>query len=652
MKPNYLNFIRGSRSILSLLFAKKGLLLVFSLLSMSRVSLGQCNPDVTKPTITCPSNISVSQGSGVCGAVVTFSTPTATDNCSGSGMDSSIFNFTGALDSFIVPSGITSISIEALGAGGGSGATGGNSASGGAGGKGSKATGTLTVTPGQKLYIQVGGAGSTPTGGYNGGGNGGSTNAGGGGGASDVRYPGYSTSDRIIVGGGGGGGGRAGCEGVTVTGARGGDGDGNGNNGTDASTPGGFAGGGFGGVGSTFGAKGIGCGGFLGADGTSGNSSGQGGNGGGGQSCCCFTFGSIPGGGGGGGGYLGGGGGGGGSAGTTGCSGNDKGAGGGGAGGSSNTGGVTSGSTIAGVQSGNGRVKITWGTAGITITQIAGSASGSTFPIGTTTNTFVATDTSGNSDTCSFTVTVTSSVSSSVVAVQPSGSTYTGGVATNLYLGYGAIQDTLKSIGLGSNISWSPTTNLSCTSSCSSTVFTPTSAGTYTFTASNGCAGNNAQITICVKDIRVPNTSGSRAAVYMCHKEPVANTTKTLAVLLRGIPGHFQYHPGDKLGVCGNTCATSKRDFDYGNVVVDEQYLEVICTPNPFRQSFKLHYLSNSEAKAIVSIYGMTGNLIKKVILEGVTDEVELGGNLPNGIYTVSFVQGDKNRVFRMIKVD
>ncbi|MDC8004521.1 HYR domain-containing protein [Aureisphaera galaxeae] len=44
--------------------------------------------------------------------------------------------------------------------------------------------------------------------------------------------------------------------------------------------------------------------------------------------------------------------------------------------------------------------------AGVTITQTAGLPSGSTFPVGTTTNTFVVTDTAGNTDTCSFNVTV------------------------------------------------------------------------------------------------------------------------------------------------------------------------------------------------------------------------------------------------------
>ena len=42
-----------------------------------------------------------------------------------------------------------------------------------------------------------------------------------------------------------------------------------------------------------------------------------------------------------------------------------------------------------------------------TLQQIAGLPSGSVFPVGVTTNTFVVTDVAGGTDTCSFTVTVT-----------------------------------------------------------------------------------------------------------------------------------------------------------------------------------------------------------------------------------------------------
>jgi len=282
-------------------------------------------------------------------------------------------NFTGGIQSFTVPCGVTSITIDAYGAQGGSGDLGGAAAGGvlgGTGGLGGYASGTLTVTPGDVLSIFVGGAGATPTGGFNGGANGGSTNAGGGGGSTDVRVIGTAESDRILTAGGGGGGGRGGCEGSSGApgfGGNGGNGGNTGNvgaNGGDSPTSGGVAGGGqggnFGAVQGALGAAGAGCGGFLGGPGST-ASTGTGAGGGAGQSCCCFSNSSIPGGGGGGGGQLGGGGGGGGSAGTTGCSGNDKGAGGGGGGGSSYNGGMTVAGTITdGVRTGNGVVMITY----------------------------------------------------------------------------------------------------------------------------------------------------------------------------------------------------------------------------------------------------------------------------------------------------
>ena len=270
-------------------------------------------------------------------------------------------NYTGASQTWTVPAGVTSINIEAYGAAGAAGANGSAAGSSGAAGKGSKTTGTLAVTPGQVLNIYVGGAASGSSGGFNGGAPGGNASAGGGGGATDIRVGGTTPADRVLVAGGGGGGGRGGCESGTVTGGAGGDG-GNGVNGANAPTPGGFAGGGFGAIGQAGGLAGIGCGGFLGQPGQAGDINGTGGTGGNGQTCCCFSAPSVPGGGGGGGGYIGGGGGGGGSAGTVGCSGNDKGGGGGGAGGSSYTAGVSAGAVTNGINTGDGYVLITYST--------------------------------------------------------------------------------------------------------------------------------------------------------------------------------------------------------------------------------------------------------------------------------------------------
>ena len=134
---------------------------------------------------------------------------------------SQTFSYTGAQQTFTVPSGVETITIKAYGAEGGE-----SDGSGTHGlvpaGQGGYATGDLSVTPGHTLYTYVGGQGNTnvayqslSAGGWNGGGDGwggwsgnfnaGNGTSGGGGGASDVRVGGTSLSDRVIVAGGGGG---------------------------------------------------------------------------------------------------------------------------------------------------------------------------------------------------------------------------------------------------------------------------------------------------------------------------------------------------------------------------------------------------------------------------------------------------------------
>lgn len=113
------------------------------------------------------------------------------------------FKYSGRKEAFIVPPGVTSIEVVALG---------------GAGGHlGCLATGLqgrvradVAVTPGERLLVVVGGGGNGHKGGFNGGGDGGGLTYGGvpatgGGGASDVRVNPGRLSDRVVVAGGGGG---------------------------------------------------------------------------------------------------------------------------------------------------------------------------------------------------------------------------------------------------------------------------------------------------------------------------------------------------------------------------------------------------------------------------------------------------------------
>jgi len=163
--------------------------------------------------------------------------------------------------SFTVPSGVTSLTVTAIGGGGGGGGYSGTMV-GGVGGDGARVDATLSVTPGQVLSLLVGGGGGGGSNGPSSGGGGYSCGAqGGGGGSTNIDA---GTVNQIIAGGGGGGGSCAsGMDGGNAGGTNGAGGDG----GSDGfSTP---AQGGAGGVGG------------LGADdGMDQGSPGQNGNGG------------------------------------------------------------------------------------------------------------------------------------------------------------------------------------------------------------------------------------------------------------------------------------------------------------------------------------------------------------------------------------
>jgi hypothetical protein len=120
------------------------------------------------------------------------------------GINTQTFSYTGAIQQFIVPNRVTSIQVAAIGSKGGTGARG------QVGGAGANITTTLNVTPGQILYIVVGGfPGQSATAKYGFGGSGGSgTNYGGaGGGLSGVFNSSTpAVANALIIAGGGGGG--------------------------------------------------------------------------------------------------------------------------------------------------------------------------------------------------------------------------------------------------------------------------------------------------------------------------------------------------------------------------------------------------------------------------------------------------------------
>ena len=245
---------------------------------------------------------------------------------------------TGA-STFTVPTGVTSITVKAWGAGGGGGAGSTSSGTGAAGGGGGFVSGTVSVTPGEQLDLYVGTAGQGGSVAVTNGSGGADSGGGGSGGGytSVIRHTGLTTL-AIAGSGGGGGGGRSTSNGA-VGGAGGGT-SGVGGTASGAALGGGGGGSGAGGTagtgGTSSGTAGSSLNGGAGGDGnsaggTSGNGAAGGSQGGGAAGIGDTTTTQRAGGGGGGGGYFGGGGGSGSSSST---------GGGGGGGGSSYTGGL------------------------------------------------------------------------------------------------------------------------------------------------------------------------------------------------------------------------------------------------------------------------------------------------------------------------
>lgn len=339
---------------------KKNLLLFSFTVFSGLAATAQCL------TITCPASVNTNIDPASCGATVNYTAPVVNSTCTGAISDT--FLYTGNMQTYVVPSGVTVVTIETWGAQGGANWV--NNVN-----YGGYVKADFPVTPGETLYLYVGQQPNGITGGFNGGGNGEGSGQGGGGG-TDVRQGGTTLNDRIIVAGGGGGAGYWSSLHV-VGGVGGGTTGGDGYRAPDyATNPGGL------------GASQSG----PGTDGTCINLhvtalAGGFGYGGSPNSCGCEGYG-------GGGGWYGGA-----------ASGNCR----GGGGGSGYYLPIASNPTVqSGIRAGNGMAVISFnGSSTPAYTQTTGLVSGSIFPVGSTTNTFTASDAFGNTATCSFVVNVT-----------------------------------------------------------------------------------------------------------------------------------------------------------------------------------------------------------------------------------------------------
>ncbi|NCI46521.1 HYR domain-containing protein [Sediminibacterium soli] len=294
------------------------------------------------------------------------------------------------------------------------------------------------------------------------------------------------------------------------------------------------------------------------------------------------------------------------------------------------------------------------------------------------TRTWKATDPSGNTGTAIQKIAIGAVFAPYITSV-PTTSTYTGGVATNLYLGYGAQSTalqvgTLPSVGAPYRYSWTGSaTNLLNSTSSAAPVFSPVAAGSYTFvvTVTNryNCSYTTS-ITICVTDIRVPGTKGG-AKVFVCHATDGKNGSHTIEISVNAVPAHLNGtcggHGGDRLGSCEQAPCNSGSSSAFATTTkqtvtqemaakattaaaVSEAELAVTVMPNPSTTYFTLKLTSRSDAPVSLRVLDGTGRTVEARTKLQANSSLQVGHTYSSGTYYAEFTQGGRRKVVQLIK--
>lgn len=544
------------------------------------------------PDIVCPSDISVNTSSGVCEEVVSYTDPVVTDPCNSNTLT---YTYTGAVQTWTVPSGVDTITVDVYGAQGGANWV--NNVN-----YGGHVQADLPVTPGSVLNIYVGEQPNGITGGWNGGGNG-ETAGQGGGGASDIRIGGTTLNDRVIVAGGAGGAGYWSAE--HVVGGLGGGLIGGPGYRTATTTPGGDPG--------TQTSSGNGtCVSFN-------NPSVTGGFGFGGSpsGCGCEGYG-------GGGGWYGGAG-----------SGNCR----GGGGGSS----YTDPSAInvthnQGVRIGHGEVVISWNSSSnLTTSQLAGLSSGSTFPVGTTINTFEVSDGNGNTDQCSFNIIVVDaeapapdSAALSDVEVECEANSLDAPTATDVC--DGTINATSDAVF--------PITNDTVV------VWTYEDAAGNTVTQNQNVVITGLDVSVSVTGITL--TANNSGATYQW-----IDCSDSSSVADANGQSFTPTQNGDyAVIITDGNCTDTSACETITSVGLQENQLvnSMQIFPNPNNGSFTLD-LGQMVTKGEIQVLDLNGRIVQSKSIEN-TQEIEMNVTQESGVYMIKVITGDGQAMIRVVKND
>ncbi len=280
--------------------------------------------------------------------------------------------------------------------------------------------------------------------------------------------------------------------------------------------------------------------------------------------------------------------------------------------------------------------------------------------IGPNTVTLTVTDVNGNVSTCSGVVTVLGAIPTCSITAVPSNNIYTGGIPTNIYLGYGPQSVTLTPTvtgGVSYTYAWTGT-GLNCMS-CPAPVFTPTATGVYVFTLTvtngNGCT-TTCTITICVLDVVAKMGPDGVKKVYVCHV-PDGNPANahTIEISINAVPAHINANHGDRLGKCDqNVCSGARLSAEFDERPNNSEITEltVKVSSNPTANHFTLFIQSNEPEPVSLRIHNFSGVLMDKMLEVPLNTNINVGANFNSGVYFAEILQAGKRKMVKLLKVN
>jgi hypothetical protein len=243
----------------------------------------------------------------------------------------------------------------------------------------------------------------------------------------------------------------------------------------------------------------------------------------------------------------------------------------------------------------------------------------------------------------------------------PSDNTYTGGNPNIIYLGYGPQSTSLSVVTSGAEIltyNWAGNGMLSC-NNCANPVFTPSSPGTFQFTATitdeEGCT-SECTISICVVDVRIESNNADK--VYLCHVPP-GNTgnPQQLIISVDAVAAHLLNHPEDKLGVCGQSSLCDNQLSVGGKLSgnsaispLEEKKGKISIYPNPAYDHIFIKLSNNVSRSYSIKVRSGDGKIVSSGKYEGLINEIKFDNRLTPGIYFVEITIGNQREIFKVLK--